>query len=293
MFRVLHGIFDRFLEYAHAHVEQQQHPLTRIEVSYTRPDDDTPSSEIAPSAGNTAVHPSQRGLEDRLRRRMQSAAAHPFFAWLRDPALPALKRLQRFIPLWAFDALGYRDLNEYFMRYDEPRDALERSVNAVAQTLTTHSQLFLQDWRGLGLDEVLRWPASDALAFFFLDPITDVHRGTLLRFSMEALRHPHPFDRLWFLEALEATGHDFFAYTKALARESEADEGIRLDYFGDRHATVNPRDPAEVVDFKALSIDDPERIGNVERLIDLVFDALERNLSLSLDAARGNKFSVR
>ena len=293
MFAVFHRIFDRFLEYAQAYVERDRFPKATISVEYTQPEDDTPSSSIAPSAGSAEVHPSQRGLESRLRQRMERSADHPFFAWLSDPSLPPLKRLQRFIPLWAFDALGYRDLNAYFMRYETPRNALERSVNNVAQTLTTHSQLFLQDWRALGFDEVLRWPASDALAFFFLDHITDVHRATLLRFSMETLRHPDAFDRLWFLEALEATGHDFFDRTKALAREVEREQGMRLDYFGDRHATVNPREPLEVVDFKALLIDDPQRLARVERLIDLVFDSLDENLSLSLTAAQSNKFSVR
>lgn len=293
MFNVFGGIFDRFLDYARDYVDRGRWPKSRISVIFTAPESDVSSAAIAPSAGSKVTHTSQIGLEQHLARRKSEASAHPFFAWLADERIPAIKRLQRFIPLWAFDALGYRDLNAYFMRYDDPKDDLERSVNAVSSTLATHSQLFLQDWKALGLDEVLRWPASDAMGFFFLDHVTDVHRHTLLRFGMEAFRHPHAFDRLWFIEALEATGHDFFRRTKAVALQAEAQEGIRLDYFGDRHAKVNPATPEPVIDFKALAIEEPARLANVHRLIDLVFDALDTNLTLSLTAAKSNKFSVR
>ncbi len=293
MFHVFERIYDVFLRYATRYVDEDRTPRLQPFLTYTDPDNEASSSQIAPSASFGEVHPSQQPLQDLLQTRMAQAAQHPFFDWLRQPEPGALQKLQRFIPFWAFDALGYRDLNHYFLRYDQPEDELERSVNAIADTLSTHSQLFLQDWQALRLDEQLRWPASDALGFFFLDHVTDHHRKTLLTFGIEALKHPHPLDRLWLIEALEATGHEFFARTRDVALLAEEQASIRLDYFADRHATVSPPGAVRPVNFKAVEVRDPQRLAAARRLVGLVFDALDRNLALSLQQAESNRLAIR
>lgn len=293
MFKVFHGIYDSFLLYGKRFVDTGEIPKNTHEVSYTDPQNEKTSVETPPSARFLTIHSSQEALEVHLQRRIAQAEEHPFYQWLNSDKLPPIKRLRRFIPLWAFDALAYRDLNKYFFPYAEPKTELEHTVNALGKTLESHSQLFLQDWKQLDLDAVLRWPASESLAFFFLDHVMDAHRQTLVRFGMEVLAHPDPLDRLWFIEALEATGYSFFANTKRVALLAEKEESIRLDYFCDRHASVNPKSKATEFNFKNLEVSDPKRLASIHRLIDLVFDALNENLALSLDSVTRNKLSIR
>ncbi len=292
MFAVFDVIHDAFIGYVDRYVATATTPRHALEVRYVSPDEDARSPAAAPSAGFDEVHPSQRALEAHLQARAAASAAHPFYDWLREAPLPALQKLQRFVPLWAFDMLGYRDLNRYVFRYDAPAGDLERSVNAVAANLETHSQLFLQDWLQLGLDDMLRWTASDTLQFLFLDYFMDRHRHTLIRFGMLGLTHRGALERLWLMEALEKSGHAFFEATRAVALEAERAHGLRLDYLCDRHATVHPRASGRAVNFKAVALEG-EQHALCRGFIDTVFDALDANLSLSLDAAKSNKLAIR
>ena len=247
-------------------------------------------------AGNSQgfIHQDQQLLQAHLLRRKEIVAKHSFYKWLHSTNLPAIKRLQRFIPLWSVDIFGYRDLNKYVFKYELPKNELEESVNAVVRELGLHSQLFLNDWVNLGLDEVLRWPASDTLDFIFFDYFMDQHRKTMTNFGLIGLKHQDAFERLWFMEALESSGHAFFSNVKKVALQAEQDEGIRLDYLADSHYLVHPDNGrhTERINFKALALQNEIQKQHIYNFIDTVFDALERNLNLSLLAAQENKFSV-
>ncbi|MEZ4447268.1 MAG: hypothetical protein R3B72_49770 [Polyangiaceae bacterium] len=293
MFGIFDAIHDAFFAYAERYVMTDTRPR-RPEVSFTpaRPDDDARSPAAAPAAGFSAVHDSQRDLDLYHQHRATRAAAHPFYEWLAGAALPPVERLQRFLPIWAFDMLGYRDLNKYVFHYANPGDELERAVNEVAANLASHSQLFLNDWLALGLDAALRWPASDTMDFLFLDSVMDRHRHTLIAFGMLGLRHQNAIERLWLMEALETSGHAFFRATRDVALAAEQEAGIRLDYLADRHAMVHPTGKPKTVNFKERPLEVAQQRA-VRTFIDVVYDALETNLGLSLEAAQANKLAIR
>jgi len=298
MFGIFDGIHDAFYNYAKQYVETDTTPKTTLawQASETTPNQGVGSAEYCVTGEESAsVHSSQEKLENHLLARKEKVANHPFYNWLQTTNLPAMKRLQRFIPLWSVDIFGYRDLNKYVFKYDAPKNPLEETVNTAARDLEGHSQLFLNDWINLKLDEVLRWPASDTLGFVFLDYFMDQHRETLINFGMKGLKHNDAFERLWFMEALEASGHAFFENVKKVALEAEKDENITLDYLADRHYLVHPEENAEGtrVNFKAIDMENEDKLQTAMSLIDTVFDALERNLDLSLQAAEENKLSVR
>src|SRR5262249_27141479 len=107
-------------------------------------------------ATTRAVSPTQTSLLRKLSHRAELLGSHPFLDWLRtDRQVSPTQKLQRFVPLWAIDILGYRDFNECVLRYREPRSAAERAINRWTVDLASHGMLYLNDWLTLGLDRLL------------------------------------------------------------------------------------------------------------------------------------------
>jgi hypothetical protein len=155
--------------------------------------------------------------------------------------------------------------------------------------------LFLADWAALGMDERLGWSARETLEFCFLDPGMDVHRENIFAFMKLGLHHPDPILRFWLMHALEASGDAFFAHTRELAREAEAEGVEPLAYLGDRHeqAHVDPRrSSAELREMFLREPLSPSQVEVAEQMIRVVFDALEAQLDLSFEAAAHNRFGI-
>jgi hypothetical protein len=208
MFDVFEHMFDGFLEYAHTYLDTGRLPHRPAGPVRASLDWSAPPLEITP----TEQH--GQAVARLISQRKARLAGHPFYDWLRaDDGLTAKQKLQRFIPMWVMDILGYRDLNRYAMTYPEPRSPAEAAINTWAARLSTHSGLFLSDWAALDLDEQLGYCASDTLAFLFLDRDMDLHRENMIEFVKPALRHRDPAIRWWMMAALESTGEEFFHQT--------------------------------------------------------------------------------
>ena len=81
---------------------------------------------------------------------------HPLFDWVAQASIPLKDRLM-FMPSMITFTMGFRDLNKWVLRYPLATDELQRGINIHTFEDQTHSRLFLQDWRRLGLDERLGW----------------------------------------------------------------------------------------------------------------------------------------
>ncbi|MEM9463297.1 MAG: hypothetical protein AAGF11_54650 [Myxococcota bacterium] len=294
MFDIFFEIFDAFDGYARTHVEAGSVPRapTTIDPLPRRPPQPLPEALLSrqprPSSSIAARH-----LAKVLQRRKQAVVTHPFYTWLREAQVPAVDKLRRFLPMWVMDILGYRDLNHYVMHYPEPTDDLQRAINAWAADLATHSTLLFSDWRALGMDEALGWGARQTLEFCFFDPSMDIHRRNIVKFIRLGLRHPDPTLRFWLMHALEASGEVFFIHTRELALAAEAQGVGPLDYLGDRHngAHTEPeRDTLAAIrdHFWAQPLS-PEQTAAAETMIHVVFDSLEEQLTLSLEAAQSSR----
>lgn len=288
MFDIFERIFDGFLNYARTYVDSSSVPRRAPEPPRATLEWTAPALEIRPG------DPREEEVASRLAQRKAQAAAHPFYAWLREENdLTAAQKLKRFIPMWVMDILGYRDLNRYAMSYPTPRNEAERAINAWANRLSGHSDLFMSDWTALDLDLLLGHSASDTLEFLFLDQDMDLHRENMIEFVKLAVRHRDPAVRWWMMTALESTGEEFFTQTRRLAAAVETETGRRLDYLNGRHDppgtgthTGGPQDGAPPAPLTAESLDIALRV------VDHVFDAMERQLWRSLAVARANKFDV-
>jgi hypothetical protein len=309
MFDIFFEMFDSFYAYAVKYAARGLKPR-RIRAPHVTPAIEATAEPAAEAAlerpvatpglstrgGREELSAYQAEAQRLLERRKVSTAAHPFYAWLRDEnGISPKNKLQRFMPMWVMDIMGYRDLNHYALRYDEPKDDGERAINRWIDSLSTHSVLFLNDWDALGMDDIVDWTGRETMEFLFLDPGMDIHRENAATFIKLAMTHTQPMRRFWMMEALEASGEAFFLNTRQLASEVEASTGLRLDYFGDRHDVVHPPgaiDPRAVAAaFKAQSMTSADRDVAID-LIRTVFDAIDVQLSLSLDIAQRNKFNV-
>jgi hypothetical protein len=237
----------------------------------------------------------QREVQRLLEMRKARTARHPLFAWLqRQAEISPMEKLQRFIPMWVMDIMGYRDLNHYALRYARPADRREQQINQWVDALCTHSALFMNDWDALQMDDIVDWTASDTLSFCFLDRNMDVHRRNIAKFIKLAFAHPNPILRYWMLEALESSGEAFFHNTKQLATQAEHEAGIRLDYLGDRHDIGHPdntESATEPFPFKGQPLDGEQRDAACD-MVTTVFDAVDEQFSISLEVAETNRFAV-
>jgi hypothetical protein len=295
MFDIFFDTFDTWLKNAQDFVAAGAAPRPR------------PSALIPPSGGSASggpsarprtdgpVHPSQQAVQRLLEARKARTAEHPFYLWLANRGrVTALQALRRFLPMWAMDIMGYRDLNVYAMRYRQPDSDLAQAVNGWVDDLSTHNTLYLNDWRELDLDQLLGWSASDTLEFCYLDPQVDVHRRNIVRFVQLAAENPDPLPRLWLMHGLESTGDAWFSNCRILAREVEASTDIRLDYLADRHEIAHRPVAAGVatdVTFKDRPMS-AEQAETVLAMIETVFDAVDEQLDISLDVALSNKFDL-
>jgi hypothetical protein len=293
MFDIFTEAFDMYLRYAQRHVTTGVPP---------RPDSYRPITASRGGAAGTRpstnglVHDTQAPVQRLLEQRKERTAKHPLFTWFhnRSDDISALQALQRFIPMWAMDVMGYRDLNRYAMHYAEPHSDLEHAVNGWVDDLTTHNRLYLNDWKQLGLDELLGWNASGTLEFCYLDPQTDVHRRNIATFTRLAADHPEPVLRMWLMHALESSGDAFFRHSQVLAREAEDTARVRLDYFADRHDIAHqPQESttSATVTFKDRAMSPGERDAAAD-IVETIFDAIDEQFDISLDVALSNKFDI-
>lgn len=291
MFDIFDGIFDTFHGYVLDYVEPGTHPAPDAET-WTLPRTEAASVDVASTT--VRPHPSVRPALELLDERRWTASQHPFFRRLREGPEEAADKLRSFLPLWAMDVLGYRDLQHYVFHYDAP-EGLESMINAWVSNLETHSTLFLEDWRALGLDERLGWGARETMAFCFLDEAMDVHRRNIIAFTKIGLRHPEPVLRFWLMLALERSGEAFFANTRLVAQQAEAKGVGPLDYLADRHGTAHIASEATIRSIQDHFFAQPLTFAQalaVRRLVTVVFDALEEQLDLSLEALETNRLGV-
>ncbi len=250
----------------------------------------------APPTPPTAPPPTatQSLLVSRLRRRVAQLERHPLLAWLReDGAVSPRDRLRGFMAIWGIDIAGYRDFNELVLRYPAPSSPLEEAITRWADRLASHGALYLRDWQALGMDRLLGWDAGEAIGFYFLTPQTETHRRNMAKVKHFAFRNEHPLVRWWLMKSLEATGEPLFACTEPLAAAVEAEDGVTLDYWANRHHLAHPAELALDPGADAAFLAESPTIAQhreIAAIIDTVFDNAEEQYSLSLREAQGQTF---
>src|SRR5215468_1804785 len=167
--------------------------------------------------------------------RQATVPQHPFFAWLRSDSVPLGRRLD-FAPAAALFIMQFRDMNLWAHRYPHPSDEYQWVINRGTIEDSTHSRLFVDDWRALGLDQRLGWRASDTLWWLCgAGEQEPVRRAGMRYLSFAVADEGNPFVRYAHSEAGEATGHVFLSHTAPIATALTEATGRDYRYFGHYH----------------------------------------------------------
>ncbi|MEU8124842.1 hypothetical protein AB0C21_39540 [Spirillospora sp. NPDC049024] len=278
MIDVFREILDAIHEYAlkHAATGTPPRPATARAAG--------PAGLIA--ASDAPVHPTQAPVLRVLRECRTRCVRHPFHTWLghHGPRISATQVLQRFVPMWAMDVMGYRDFHRYAVGYPEPASELERAVNVWGEELTARNALFVDDWKQLDLDELLGWNASETLEFYYLSRTMDAHRHNRVAMTEFATRHRDPMLNLWLVSAMSEASDILLDSTAPLAQKAEGSTGLRLDYLAGRRRVAAPS-------FMDRPITPEQRDIAVE-MIETAFGFMDRRLDMSLDVALSNDFQI-
>ena len=86
---------------------------------------------------------------DHIGERRSEISQHPFFTFLADGSIAPERRMQ-FAPYWTFFSLQAADIFTYWIRYENPRNALEKRVNQVLKEDDFHYNLLFHDVKALG-----------------------------------------------------------------------------------------------------------------------------------------------
>lgn len=171
---------------------------------------------------------------DHIERKKAEVAEHPFYRWLAGDRAPLDRRLD-FAPVFVTFIMAFSDMNRWFMRYPAPSDELRRAINKHTFEDATHSRLFLEDWRKLGLDARTGWSAGDTIAWYYVARETEIFRDYGMEIMKMCTLHEDPLVRFSFMDAIEACGHVFFAATSEVATALTGRTGEDYRYFGTYH----------------------------------------------------------
>jgi hypothetical protein len=207
---------------------------------------------------------------DHIERKKAEVAEHPFYRWLTSDKAPLEDRFA-FAPVFVTFIMGFSDMNRWFMRYPAASDEFKRAINKHTFEDATHSRLFLEDWRKLGLDGRLGWTAGDTIAWYYASRETEIFREYGMEIMKMCTLNEDPLVRFSFMDAIEACGHVFFAATSGVATSLSDRTGEEYRYFGTYHLK---RETGHLLagwrTFEEAELDDARR-NKAIALVDRVF----------------------
>ena len=162
---------------------------------------------------------------------------HKFFAMLGDESIPATKRMS-FTPYWTFFAMEFADILDSWVWIENPKNELERRINAFVQEDNFHYNFLLHDAEeilGFTLD---RYGSYAGVMRHVWGDETKAIRQLMYSWIAWAKKTDDPMIVLTTFEAMEAGLKDLFevAYAKVfLPAEGELKF---LEYFGKTHVEL-------------------------------------------------------
>lgn len=168
-----------------------------------------------------------------ITERKRAFARLPFFAFLADESLEPEQRLA-FYPCMAHWIMSFADLNKYFLRVEPTLDEHQRRVNAFSHEDDDHWQLYLEDFRKLGFDNL--YTGTGWLNFLWGEE-TRANRMLSYRIASLIMRAGSA-QRLAIVEAMEEAANVFFPLTVQLAARIQERTGTELRYLGHFHSAL-------------------------------------------------------
>ncbi len=213
---------------------------------------------------------------------------HPLQTWLVTPEENVRPEQKLWFALYFTNFIMYfRELNLYHVSYGDDRklDRQRGAISAHADEDMTHSQLFMQDLRTLGWDEMLGWRPSELYYWLFLSEVNESLRRRVTQITKLVIEAEDPVVRFAVVESIEACGNALFRHTDRLARKYTAATGKELIYWGAFHLA---RESGHVVDddaFEDVELTEEQREAARRRAI-RIFELIDEQNSDMLRLAQ-------
>lgn len=191
-------------------------------------------------------------LEEEFQLGAQKFANNPLHLKLKNGVISVSEQLN-FVPRMMFFVMGFKDLMQ-LVRYENPKNALEKSVNTHSDEDSNHWQWYLQDLEFIS-GKYKNASSSDLITEVW-DSDSIAVRDTIYTFAKYIKEYTDPVARMLMVEVLEITFDKFKeAIHPAL---KEADLYSQLNYFGKMHQ--------ETEENHSTGISDDEITGLIQEL---------------------------
>lgn len=199
-----------------------------------------------------------RSLED-IHARLQEEFNYGALKFANNPLHQKLKsnaplsEKLTFVPRMLFFVLGFKDLMR-LVRYEEPKNELERSVNIHSDEDSNHWEWYLKDLQFMS-PEFNNAGSAELIATVWQDETLEV-RKTIYLFTHYLQQFTDPVARMLMVEVLEMTFDKFKEAIHPVLKEEDLYD--QLSYFGKMHQ--------ETEENHTTGISDDEIAGLIEAL---------------------------
>lgn len=224
-----------------------------------------------------------------IEKRKQEFAQLPFFKFLQDKSIDPRQRLA-WAPCVAPFAMGFGELNKYFLRDDDSDDPIQKIINRHTREDDHHWLWYLEDIKLLNFDKSVSF--SESLKFLWGED-TRIPRQTiyeLYHYSLTA----ESIMKLVIVESIEATGNVASSIIAPISHEIKAVAAKEYLYFGDVHLAVETghiigtENPDKIIN--DIHLTDKE-LQEAFELVEKVFDIFTKFTNALLEYA--NKYSYQ
>lgn len=191
-------------------------------------------------------------LQEEFHYGAEKFANNPLHFKLKNESIDIRERL-KFVPRMLFFVMGFKDLMQ-LVRYPDPQNELEQSVNTHSDEDSNHWEWYLNDLEFIS-GQFKNAESSDLISKVWHEESMEV-RETIYTFSRYIGEYTDPVARMLMVEVLEITFDKFKEAIHPALKEE--DLYSQLDYFGRMHQ--------ETEENHSTGISDDEISGLIEKL---------------------------
>ncbi|SHA07316.1 hypothetical protein BTHERMOSOX_1261 [Bathymodiolus thermophilus thioautotrophic gill symbiont] len=166
--------------------------------------------------------------------------------------------------------MTFKDINQMFYHFPNPKNDMQKAINAHAEVDSTHWNMLKTDLQTLGIYNNVK-DYGDAMDMIWLDagaPIRSYMYHAIIRAQMCG---DNVYLRMAAMEAGETTVKMFFNTTKYVAGLYEQKTGKQLHYFGNLHIDSEVDNAVDLSIFEQQKLDQ-ETLEKALHIVDAHFD---------------------
>lgn len=211
-----------------------------------------------------------KSILEYIARKKQLFSQLPFFDYLRDESIDPRQRLA-FSPCAAPFIMSFGELNKNVFRDEGSTDPLQSIINKHTYEDDHHWIWFLEDLEKLDLNPVLSF--QEALTLLWSEQTASARQ--VIHELYRSTHQCSPIQKMVVIEAAEATGNVFLAFSSRVIRSLEIMNQEQYRYFGSGHLIVDTGhtycSPKAKQYIESIEITDAEREEKYQ-IVDRIFD---------------------